>query len=63
MEINDQEMKKNNENYPIVIENDGQRVLGNFHISGKKTYQFQSPPDVPSKLTAVSITLKTFFDR
>ena len=40
MEINDQEMKKNNENYPIVIENDGQRVLGNFHISGKKTYQF-----------------------
>ena len=36
MEINDQEMKKNNENYPIVIENDGQRVLGNFHISGKR---------------------------
>ena len=64
MEINDQEMKDKCENYPKVIQNDGQRLLGSFQISGKKTSKaFQSPQVVPSKLSAVSITLKSFYER
>lgn len=47
--------------YPTVIEQDSKRKIGNFTISGKKTFPFKNSTGLPSKLKAVSTTMQSLF--